>query len=162
MPRILFLVLIFLLGILVWVYVQSSRRDYSRIAVKFDSELSSLLVENGVSDSNIISQSRTEKSSASHVWVEYFMELSPSEKTPGGADGLSAKIKELAGRSGLTCDEKLTGDIIRLEITFKKTLLSRIILHSIQPVPAVTHAKRVAIVIDDVGYTRDISGFLNG
>jgi polysaccharide deacetylase 2 family uncharacterized protein YibQ len=80
------------------------------------------------------------------------MELSPSAKTAGGADKLADRIKELAGQSGLTYGQKRDGNVIRIEITFKKILLSKIILHSA--------GKRVAIVIDDIGYTRDISGFL--
>ena len=162
MSRVLFLILIFLFGVLVWIYLQTARKDYSKIAVKFDSGLSSLLIENGVSDSNVISQSRTEKSSATHIWVEYFMELSPSAKTAGGADKLAGKIKELAGSSGLTYEEKRAGSLIRIDITYKNILLSKLILHSTAAAPAPSQAKgkKVAIVIDDVGYTKDISGFL--
>lgn len=149
---------LFLFGILVWVYLQTARKDYTQYAVKFDSALSEILVAEGITDANILSQSRVEKASGTHIWVEYFKEISVPGKSK--ADKLSAEIIKLADRSVLNCSTSmLEGAKTRLDVTFNQVLLHSIIL-SYPPSKTAKESKKVAIVIDDLGYTKDISGLL--
>lgn len=156
-PRIFFLIVVFLLGVLVWVYLQTLRKDYTQTAVNFDGALAEFLVKSGIKDSDIASQSRTEKASATHLWVEYYMEIN----LPAGTDParLREGIRSAADGAGLTYADKVSDRASLIEVTFRKILLSKIVLKYAPAKPAAA-AHRVAIVIDDVGYRKNLAGFL--
>ncbi|MFH1369131.1 MAG: divergent polysaccharide deacetylase family protein [Elusimicrobiota bacterium] len=157
LPGVLFIAVLFLFGVLVWIYLQTSKKDYTQYAVKFDSALSDVLVRNGISDPNILSQSRLEKTSQTHVWVEYFKEISLPKKT--SPEKLFKDIQALSGNLSFSYSASaLDGEKTEIRISFNRVLLYRMIFNpSLKAQPL----KKVAIVIDDLGYTKNISGFLD-
>ncbi|MBN1622548.1 MAG: divergent polysaccharide deacetylase family protein [Endomicrobiales bacterium] len=155
------LILVFL-GVLLWLYWQGSTSNLTSKSVKLDSGLTYIFLNNGISDADILAQSRQEKVSGISIWVEYYKEIKLPEKID--VSKLLKQIKKLVVDEELDYSEKGNVSLVlTVEIRDEDKLFSKIVFFppGYEKQSLKTSQKRVAIVIDDLGYKKDISDFLN-
>ncbi|MBN1823685.1 MAG: divergent polysaccharide deacetylase family protein [Endomicrobiales bacterium] len=154
--KIAYLAVLFLLGVLIWLLWQSAKRDYTAVCVDFDGMVNAVLVQNGVRDSDILAQVRKERKALGDVWVEYEKKIKISgkadpEKIMSGikksARGLEIGIETKKEKSGSFLVEAYLGRkcLMRLSLVAKTG----------------KSGKKAAIVIDDVGYAKNLEPFID-
>ncbi|MEI8217688.1 MAG: divergent polysaccharide deacetylase family protein [Elusimicrobiota bacterium] len=155
--KILYAVILFLIGVLLWVLWHGTRQNYTDLSWKFDATLTDTMVAGGIKNSDIVSRVQDEKKSARASWTFYSKEilLSPSVdlKKLISACESAAKKRRMVVRVSGGAPGKTTVDF-----TYRNILLSRVIFMPASASSASAH-KRFAMVIDDIGYTRDLSAF---
>jgi polysaccharide deacetylase 2 family uncharacterized protein YibQ len=167
--KILFLALSFLLGVLLWVWWQGNLLNYSTKSAQIDSKVNDVLFACGVKDTDIVSQSRQEKNRRIYLWTESFKEV----KLDAGVsiDAVKSKLKKLAqdndlDYTSLELEKGTTSQVDReaVKLGLGDKIFSRLVFDIAAPVPVPiprSKNRRVAIVIDDLGYKEDLSGFLS-
>ncbi len=149
-------------GLFLWMYFNPHVDDLAGKGVEFDTRVSEELVRAGLTDIDIASQSRVEKSDRHASWIEYYKEvLVPAEESQRQ---LAQALTMAAQRSGLTATETKQDHKLLVTSSYRGRRLYVISIvtkrsSATAPVP-VTPKKKVAIVIDDVGGKADISAFL--
>lgn len=152
--KILYMLLLLLLGAIIFIYFNIKENDLTFISAKFDGKLTDILTESNISDLDVIAQSRQDMKDGSFSWVYYFRKIKvPDLKT---AEIIIDELKLGSSRLGLkTATESRSDTEQVLRFYFKGKLMSELVMKLAEK----TQAGKVAIVIDDVGYKKDFSGF---
>jgi polysaccharide deacetylase 2 family uncharacterized protein YibQ len=157
--RHVYILILILLGVLFWLFWQGEMKDLTKSSIEFDQETVSILVKNGISDINIASQFRKEKSSGISRWIEYNRQINLPDKL--SAETIAKKIEELALKNSYEFYfQRKDDETAVIEVKIGKKTISKLILAPPSGKASYSKsAKKVAIVIDDVGYIKDISHF---
>ena len=159
----LFFGLSFLLGVLIWAWWQGNIFNYAERSAKIDSKVSDILFDCGVRDLDISARSTQERKRDLYLWTESYKEITVVQSV--NLNTVKARLKEFAKDNALDyvnarLDSGTTPqpskETIKIGLTDK--IFSRLVFNI--PVPR-SKNKRVAIVIDDLGYKADLSGFLS-
>jgi hypothetical protein len=165
--KFLFALILVFVGVIIWLFWQGRISNLNMKSVKFDNALSDLFLSSGIDDSLIISQHRVEKKSGITTWIEFNKEISvPNENK---LKELKIGIETLVKKHGLELAETKPGSNSAVfEIKQKNRVLNRITfslpLSSALPEKTgqqLKKRKRMALVIDDLGYKSDLSEFLS-
>jgi polysaccharide deacetylase 2 family uncharacterized protein YibQ len=122
--------------------------------------LTDTLSASGFTQSDISAQSRKEQKSGAYIWIEYFKEI----RYPANIkiEVVADKIREIAQKH--KCAFVLTnngsGKAV-IELRYGKRLFSKIVFDAAAAQPVATAKKRIAVVIDDVGYKDNLGPFLD-
>jgi len=147
------------IGILIWGFLQTRTSNLTEPSVKLDNELTDTLSAIGFAQSDIITQSRKEQKAGSYIWVEYFREI----RFPGNLkiDAVSEKIRAIAQKHkcAILLNNSGNGKVI-IEIRSDNRLFSTIVFDASEVQPVINAKKRIAVIIDDVGYQNNIGPFL--
>lgn len=149
---------LFLLGLLIWAFVQTKTGDLTEISVSIDNELTDTLVKLGFKNEDITSQSREEKKQGAKVWIEYYREIKLPKRTAVGEVETNLRAIAAKHRVSFKTEAKDAGRTV-FEMRASKILLSRLVIDAGTKTGRAGAAK-VAVVIDDLGYTKDLKAFL--
>ena len=151
----IFLFLAFLLGILLWMFWQGNLLNYTKKAADIDSLVNDILFQGGIKDVDLASQSSLEKKKSTTVWVEFYKEIKLKESVDFNA--IKEKLSALAKTQQLDYTAgRIDENREFVKIGAKDKIFSRLVFIRITEAKVVSSAKRVAIVIDDVGYKPDM------
>jgi len=160
-----YLIALLLLGILIWGYFQGRNGNLTGRAVALDNALTDTLAASGFVNSDIVSQFREERRSGVFIWIEFFKEvrLPKNELALPVVEKLRALSKK---HSCFFASNGEAGSKITVELSFSGKLFSKLVLDPAAGAPAAAvvagkPGKKIAIVIDDVGYNDNLAPFLN-
>jgi hypothetical protein len=156
--KILYAFILCALGVMLWFMWHGSVANYFDLSRKFDTTLTDTLINSGVTNNDIVSRTQQEKKTRNALWVVYYKEiLLPA---PVDENKLVSAIESLAKQQSMTLTRTgVSPGKVTIDIEIQKVLVSRIVFLPQTPLPQTAH-KRFAMVIDDVGYTRNLSGLL--
>ncbi len=150
MRKFLILIFLFIVGLVVYNYYAS--RDYTKESINLANEITDFLVKEGISDANIIKQYRKEVKEGNVKWVEFHKQLDVNFR-----DKWLDDLKTLSERNGCSVEKTIGQESIKLIIGKSGKKFSYLIFAR----PISKKSRRVAIVIDDAGYTKNIDDFLS-
>lgn len=162
-----YLIIFVLFILLIWLFNQSKKQNYSELSLKFNNALIDIFVKNGIKNKDINKQSRREHKDGTVFWIEYNYEIIAADTIDKAK--LLNQIEMEASSHELKFEKRDFDDkTILLKILSHQKVLSNISLISDPAAQEKTFIKkeesfekRVAIVIDDIGSNKDLSGFLN-
>jgi len=159
--RFIYIIALLLLGIVIWGFFQSNRGNLSERSVALDNEVTDALNASGFSNAGIVSQSREERRSGAAVWIEYYREIKLPANT--GIGTVERKLRAAALKRGCTLNlVKSEGSKTVFEMRFGDKLLSKLVVDAeVRAAAAPGAGKKIALVIDDVGYNDALGPFLD-
>lgn len=150
MKKTLVVILAIATGVLMFYFLMP--RDYTGKSIKLANEINEFLVKKGVTDSNITKQYRKETKESGSKWIEFHKHL--NIEFP---DGWHDELKGIAVKHGCKIDKIVSPAFSKVIIRIDKKIFSELVF-----LPTLSKPKnRVAVVIDDLGYTDDIDDFLS-
>lgn len=124
--RLVFVLILISLGVLFWMFWQGANEDLYEDSVRFDNALVEILVDNGISDADLLSQLRQEKKSGISMWALYYKEILLSDKID--LINLISQIQVLAGEYNLIFSQTRTGkDSLAVEIGSGNKIFSKLV-----------------------------------
>ncbi|MHB9155430.1 MAG: divergent polysaccharide deacetylase family protein, partial [Endomicrobiales bacterium] len=153
----LFIAVSLLLGLMAALFWLGRPRDFSRNASSFDAALTGLLRGNGATDGDFLTLLREQKKAGPVAWTHYRR----SVRLPGSIDRrkLLSEIQKAGAKNGVTVSLLCAGTtacVFAAEAAGRRVAELEVIVPTAEKTPG----RRVALVIDDVGYTSDVSAFL--
>lgn len=146
--RFLFKLLVLLIIALSAFYIYNTYRvkDLTRLSSLVNEEINAVLVRHGVEDADIVSRYQTLKSERGMKWIKYSKEINLDEKK---YEALKNDIYAVAPNY----KEEKTPAIARIKISQDEAVFADLKFN------LVTAKARLAIVIDDLGYSSQIEHF---
>ncbi|MFH1414559.1 MAG: divergent polysaccharide deacetylase family protein [Elusimicrobiota bacterium] len=134
------------------VYRISTHTDLTDISLNLEKTVNIQLIEHGVDSSDIIEKYQTEKKSGNTSWIEYTKKIRIARSR---FSGLKKKLESIARTDSLDIKD-VTSDTGSpgLDIGIEGFILNSIRFELVED------KNRVAIVVDDLGYTKNIQAFI--
>ena len=158
-----YIIALLLLGIIIWGFFQSKTANLTELSVTLDNELNDTLNAEGFVNSDLVGQYREERRSGSSVWIEYYREMKLPKNL--SQETLKEKLLAVAQKHGCTLSALISaGSRSEFDIYYGRKLFSKLVLEPSRLSPSALagrRGRRIAVVIDDVGYKNDLGPFLD-
>lgn len=172
--RALYLVLLFLFGVVLWLFLKGGPvvhvSDLTRQSAGFNISFNDILLSEGVTNNDILEQSQQEQSAGAARWVRFYRTVAIPDAS--GIKKIVGRMRQQAEKTGLTLTHtpldsmpvtvsvaKNGREYLCYVFNVSSAALASVAAHELPAPHEARPLVRVALVIDDVGGHSDLSAY---